>query len=131
MKLDSTILLPALAVLIAVAGLFLDTRYGYDAFIRSGALIVMMGVALAGREIYMGERSIARNEARIEKLEAAYLDAASEKDGEGPSPEAFSRLAKAMADYRQVRLDRIGRLIYVEMGVVCFGTLIWGFGDLI
>lgn len=131
MKFGSTIFLPLIAIFIAFTGLMIDLRYGYDAFARSGSIIVMLGIALAGREIYLGERSIARNEARIEKLEAGYLDAASDENGQTPSPEAFSRLAKALGDYRQLRLDNIGRLIYVEIGVVCFGTLIWGFGDLL
>lgn len=116
------------AAAIAAAGYVIDLRVGHDAFARSGSLIVAFGAALAGREIYLGERSIARNEARIEKLEAGYLDAAN--SGEAPTPEAFTRLARTLADYRTSRLDQVGRMIYAEIAIVCLGTLIWGFGDL-
>lgn len=130
MKLHPIVILPTSAVVIALAGIFAELRFGHDAFARSGSLIVILGLAVAGREIYNGERAIARNEARIEKLEAAYLDGSANEEGAVIAGEAFSRLARALSDYRQARLDRIGNLIYVEMGVVCAGTLIWGFGDL-
>jgi hypothetical protein len=116
--------------LIATAGYAIDSAIGYDAFSRSGSLIVAFGAALAGREIYMGERSIARNEARIEKMEAAYLDAAASGEGTA-TPEAFARLAKTLGDYRTARLEQVGRMIYAEIAIVCFGTLVWGFGDLV
>ncbi len=131
MKLNSIVMLPTAAVVIALAGILAELRIGNEAFARSGSLIVILGLALAGREIYIGERAIARNEARIEKLEAAYLDGAADENGAVLAREAFSRLAKALDEYRQARLDRIGSLIYIEMGVVCVGTLIWGFGDLL
>lgn len=90
----------------------------------------MLGVALAGREIFVGERAIAHNEDRFEKLETAYLDCAANEDGLVPSQEAFSRLANSLRECRQSRLDRIGRFVNAEMSVVCAGTLIWGFGDI-
>ncbi len=43
-----------------------------------------------------------RNEARVEKLEATYLDAAG--SGEAATPEALTRLATTLADYRTARL---------------------------
>lgn len=116
------------ALAIALTGYLADLQLGHDAFARSGSVIVAFGAALAGREIYQGERAIARTEARVEKLEAAYLDATT--GGDEASPEAFSRLAKTLADFRTARLEKVGRMIYAEIAVVCFGTLIWGFGDL-
>lgn len=125
----SEIILASGASAIAFTGYLIDRNWGYDAFARSGSLIVAFGAALAGREIYLGERSIARNEARVEKLEATYLDAAG--SGEAATPEAFTRLAKTLADYRTARLEQVGRMIYFEIAIVCLGTLIWGFGDLV
>lgn len=123
------LLMGAGALAIALAGYLFDRTWGHDAFSRSGSLIVAFGAALAGREIYNGERAIARTEARVEKLEAAYLDAAGEGNGT-TSPEAFSRLASVLAEYRTARLEKVGRMIYSEIAIVCLGTLIWGFGDL-
>ncbi len=123
---ESALVAGALAM--ALAGYLADLQWGHDAFARSGSVIVAYGAALAGREIYRGERAIARTEARVEKLEAAYLDATT--GGDAASPEAFSRLAKTLADFRASRLEKVGRMIYTEIAVVCFGTLIWGFGDL-
>ncbi len=125
----SPILLAIAALAIAFTGYLLDLRIGHDAFARSGAVIVALGAAAAGREIYLGERAIARTEARVEKLEAAYLDAAGE--GGEASPEAFTRLAEILANFRDTRLQQVGRMIYTEIGLVCFGTLVWGFGDLV
>lgn len=125
----SELILGTGATAIALAGYLIDRAWGYDAFARSGSLIVAFGAALAGREIYLGERSIARNEARVEKMEATYLDAAG--SGEAATPEAFSRLAKVLSEYRTNRLEQVGRMIYAEIAIVCFGTLIWGFGDLV
>ncbi len=124
----SPILLAAAALAIAAAGYLLDLRYGHDVTARAGAVIVAFGAAAAGREVYLGERAIARNEARIEKLEAAYLDAAG--NGGEATPEAFTRLAEMLANFREARLHQVGRMIYTEIGLVCFGTLVWGFGDL-
>lgn len=115
---------------LALAGFLIDRNFGYDAFSRSGSVIVAFGAALAGREIYQGERSIARTEARVERLEAAYLDAAGAGEGKA-EPEAFSRLATILAEYRTARLEQVGRMIYFEITIVCIGTLIWGFGDLV
>jgi len=122
------ILLYAAAIAIAVAGYLIDRRFGHDVFARSGALIVALGAATAGREIYLGERAIARTEARVEKLEAAYLDAA--REGGAATPEAFTRLAEILANFREARLQHVGKMIYTEITIVCIGTLIWGFGDL-
>ncbi len=122
------ILLPVAAIAIAGAGYLLDLRFGHDATARSGAMIVALGAAAAGREVYLGERAIARTEARVEKLEATYLDAAS--TGGEASPEAFTRLAEILANFREARLQQVGRMIYTEIAMVCFGTLVWGFGDL-
>lgn len=116
-------------LVLATLGFLIDRRFGHDAFQRSGALITAFGVAMAGREVWRAEMAIARNEARVEKLEAAYLDD-TEKQG-AASGEAFSRLAELLANYRTARLDRVGRLVFAEIGTVCVGTLIWGFGDLV
>ncbi|MBV2361411.1 hypothetical protein KUH32_16725 [Thalassococcus sp. CAU 1522] len=118
------------AVSIAVIGYLLDRRIGADAFARSGAVIVAFGAAMAGREIYAMERAITRHEARVEKLEAAYLDAAQSGEGEARE-DAFSRLAKNLADYRAARIERVGRMIRAEIVILCFGTIVWGFGDLV
>ena len=125
----SPILLVVTAIAVAVAGYILDLRYDHDFTARAGAVIVAFGAAAAGREVYLGERAIARTEARVEKLEATYLDAAS--NGGEASPEAFSRLAEILANFREARLQQVGRMIYTEIALVCFGTLIWGFGDLV
>lgn len=116
---------------LALIGLVIDLNWGFDAFPRSGALIVAAGVALAGREIHRGERSIARNEARVEKLEAAILDAAGDRTASDASPETFTRLAASLADFREQRLIQVGQMINAEIVIVCIGTLIWGFGDLL
>lgn len=126
----SEIILAFGALAIALTGFLLDRAIGQNAFARSGSIIVAFGAALAGREIYRGERAIARTEARVEKLEAAYLDAAGSGE-EASSPEAFSRLAKVLSEYRTSRLEQVGRMIYTEIAIVCFGTLVWGFGDLV
>lgn len=113
---------------LAVAGYLLEKRYGFNAFSRSGSLITALGVAMAGREIWRAEMAIARNEARVEKLEAQYLDAAK---GGRADDDAFSRLAELLGNYRTSRLERVGRLVFAEIAAVCIGTLIWGFGDLV
>lgn len=118
--------LPAGALLIAAAGLAIDLRFGGDAFARAGSLMVAYGVTLAGREVYLTERAIAKYEARVDKVEATILD----DEKKEVTPEAFSRIAKNRSKYRSDRLDRVGRLIYAEIGIVVAGTLIWGFGDL-
>jgi len=118
------------AVALAIVGYATDQAIGHDAFARSGSLIVAYGAALVSRQVYNTERQIARNQARVEKIEATYLDAASDK-GEGHSPEAFSRLAVALGDFRNARLAQMGRLVHTEIAIVCGGTLIWGFGDLV
>ena len=117
------------AAAIAVAGYLLDLRIGLDFFARSGSVIVAYGALLAGREIYNMERSISRHESRVEKLEAAYLDAA--RNGkDGSAEDAFSRLAQNLSDFRAARIEHVGRMIYAEIVILCFGTIIWGFGDL-
>lgn len=126
-RIEITLLLAA--VCIAVAGFVIDARYGHDAFPRAGSLITALGVAMAGREVWRAEMAIARNEARVEKLEAAYLDAVSTKGR--IDAEAFSRLAEMLGNYRTSRLQRVGRLVFAEIATVCAGTLIWGFGDLV
>lgn len=117
------------AAAIAAVGYLIDRRIGGDAFARSGSLIVAYGALLAGREIYDMERAISRHESRVEKLEAAYLDAA--RNGEkGSAEDAFSRLAENLSKYRAARIEHVGRMIYAEILILCFGTIIWGFGDL-
>lgn len=129
MKLARDHLLYAGAAAIAVTGYLVERRFGWDAFARSGSLIVAYGALLAGREIYMMERAITRHESRVEKLEAAYLDAA--RNGEkGSAEDAFTRLAQNLSDFRAARIERVGRMIYAEIFILCFGTIIWGFGDL-
>ncbi|MGP6085400.1 hypothetical protein [Antarctobacter jejuensis] len=129
MKIGREYLLYAGAGAIAAVGYWADRVVGGNAFARSGALIVIFGALLAGREIYSLEKSIARHETRVDKIEAAYLDAV--KSGERQSTEdAFSRLATNLADFRASRIERVGRLITAEIFILCFGTLIWGFGDL-
>ena len=115
------------AVGIACAGLVIDLWIGADAFARAGAVIVAYGVTMAGREVFATERTIAKYEARVEKIEAKIFDA---DDAENASPEAFSRIAKNRSKYRNDRLETVGRLIHAEIGIVVAGTLIWGFGDL-
>lgn len=122
-------LLYAGAAAIALIGYLVDRRIGADAFARSGSVIVAYGALLAGREIYHTERAIIRHEARVEKLEAAYLDA-SRNGAQGTSEDAFTRLAQNLADFRAARIERVGRMIYAEIFILCLGTLIWGFGDL-
>ncbi len=114
----------------ATLGYLIDNNWGWDAFPRSGALIVAFGAAFAGYEIYGMERAITRHESRVEKLEAIYLDAA--KEGrETSSEDAFSRLADNLAEFRSARIERVGRMIRAEIIILCSGTLIWGFGDLV
>ena len=130
MKFRRDTVLAGVAILIAVAGYLVDRTWGWSAFQRSGALIVAFGAAFAGLEIYGMERAITRHESRVEKLEAAYLDAA--KEGrETTSEEAFSRLAANLAEFRAERVDRVGRMIRAEILILCFGTIVWGFGDLV
>ncbi|NKX46270.1 hypothetical protein [Roseicyclus persicicus] len=122
--------LVGVALTIAAAGYWIDRVWGGDAFPRAGALIVAFGAAFAGLEVYGMERAIMRHEARVEKLEAAYLDAA--KEGrETTAAAAFSRLAENLSEYRNARIERVGRMIRAEIAILCFGTLIWGFGDLV
>ena len=112
---------------IALVGLAVDLWIGADAFARAGAVIVAYGVAMAGREVFATERTIAKYEARAEQIEAKILDA---DDADKTAPEAFSRIAKNRSKYRNDRLETMGRLIHAEIGIVVAGTLIWGFGDL-
>ncbi len=129
MKRGREYLLYSGAAAIALVGYLVDRRIGADAFARAGSLIVAYGALLAGREIYQMERAITRHEARVEKLEAAYLDAA--RNGQaGASEDAFTRLAQNLADFRAARIERVGRMIYAEIFILSLGTLIWGFGDL-
>jgi hypothetical protein len=118
------------AIAIGIAGLATDIAIGHDAFARAGSLITAYGIAVAGREIYRTERATARHEGRIEKLEAGYLDAVGAHSTE-IDPEAFSRIAKNFADYRNDHVEKVGKLLHTEIGIVCSGTLIWGFGDLV
>ena len=124
----SRIILGALAIILA--GLLADWLWGRDAFARSGAVLVIYGIVMVGRAAYESEKRNARNEARFEKLEATYLDASTSQSTE-LSPEIFVRLAGAYAELRESRLAREGQLIVVEVGIVCLGTFIWGFGDLV
>ncbi|WP_146188835.1 hypothetical protein [Albidovulum aquaemixtae] len=118
------------AAVIAIVGYLVDLRIGGNAFARAGAVMVAYGALLAGREIYLMERAITRHESRVEKLEAAYLDAA--RNGqEGSAEDAFSRLAQNLSEFRAARIERVGRMIYAEILILCFGTIIWGFGDLV
>jgi hypothetical protein len=118
------------SAVIAVAGYLLDRHIGGAAFPRAGALMVAFGAAMAGREVFRMERAITRHESRVEKIEAAYLDAARE-GREGGAQDAFARLAENLAAYREGRLERVGRMIQAEILILCLGTLIWGFGDLV
>jgi len=117
------------ALSIGIAGLGVDIAFGHDAFARAGSLITAYGIVVAGRELQRSERATARYEGRIEKLEAAYLDAIG-TETTGVDPEAFSRIAKNFADYRNEHVDKVGKLLRTEISIVCLGTLIWGFGDL-
>ncbi|SMX36799.1 hypothetical protein [Maliponia aquimaris] len=114
---------------IVLGGMAADLWVSPDAFARAGAVLVVFGVVSVGRALLAAERAHARHETRFEKLEAAYLDAAMTEAGQ-ISPEAFSRLAESYSSLRQARVTRESRLMKAEIGIVCLGTLIWGFGDL-
>lgn len=130
MERSKTLLLVLGAGALAVGGLGVHLTVGYQAFPRSGSLIVIYGVALAGREIFRAEKSLSEHESRVDRLEAAYLDAIERGKRQGDEVD-FSKLAENLREYRSSRISRVGQLINIEIGIVCLGTLIWGFGDLI
>lgn len=115
---------------IAGLGLWIDYLVGHNAFARSGAVLVIFGVVMVAQAIRTADAWNARNEARFEKLEAAYLDAGDTADQTKPV-QVFSRLADIYSDMRQSRLEREMTLLNWELVIVCSGTLIWGFGDLL
>lgn len=118
------------ALSIACIGLAVDFTIGYDAFARAGSVMTAYGILIAGRELRRSERATARHEGRVEKLEAAYMEAMASRDAD-VDPEAFSRIAANFAEYRNEHVEKLGKLLATEISIVCLGTLIWGFGDLV
>ncbi len=123
-------ILAAGTLAIVIAGIVAELNGLPAAFARAGAVLVVFGVVSVGRAVMASERAHSRYEARFERLEAAYLDAAMTEEGK-VSPEAFSRLAESYAGLREARVTRESRLMKAEISIVCLGTLIWGFGDLL
>lgn len=133
-----SLLIWAGATAIAVLFAWLQLRYGCAYFSRGGSLMILYA-AIVG---VLAMRAILDYRTELDKLQREQIQIAKLMFVEDHGREEARRRAALEADRRLKAIDasldqleeasqRINNIVFVEAPIGVFGTVIWGFGDLI
>lgn len=118
-------------LVVLVSGIFLEIILDdcWDAFQRSGSLLVCLGIYLAARDL----RGIVNEEHKnvitlINKYRDAINDIAEERIEQGKEGGTAEEGIEEAWHYAETTKKRI---FLIEITILIIGTFIWGFGDLI
>jgi hypothetical protein len=127
-------------LIVPVSGLICSTYYEPSAFQRSGALLVCLAIIsvyinhLLQRETNFAKAMVKEAEGKGESIEAI----ANNINPEITDNEIRKQCAEALFTYRELSMEELPKLLQASRNTVglefaagVFGTLIWGFGDVL